>query len=364
MTSSKNQTVNRRSSKKAKSSAKVASPAPMPAAAKKALCTGAPILPGEDSRAYRGRLKAWTGSLDPRNAVETYLVERAVVLSWQLDRADRAQLALLADPANANTRDQASDDAIDRATRQLFDLSDSGERLRSYQLACGQALFSTLDAFSNLRGIGPVADGIRDSSPSTSPTPIDGTPPTAAVPPVHGSFSMCAEAGPAQSCHVSAALVEILGSVGSAGDLATPAAPIGMTPATQVRRPDGFTADRGDAARPEGPQAAPDETHGRTAAGPRRRPAIRRVRQAPWSGSGGPQTAGSAPIGLKSSPVRRSMHQPESTPNAPDTRRRVGGYVVPLDPSVPVACADRIPVRLRREASAARHDRSVARPSS
>ena len=225
----------------------------------------------------------------------------------------------------------------------------------------------TLDAFSNLRGIGNIADGSRDSAPITPSSPIDGTPPTAAAPPVHGSFSMCVEAGPAQSCHVSAALVEILGSVGSAGDLTTPAAPIGMTPATQVRRPDGFTADRGVAARPEGSQAAPDETHGRTAAGPHRRPAIRRVRQAPWSGSGGPQTAGSAPIGPKCRPpsAAANTHQPESIiPNPPDARRRVGGYAVPLDPSVPVACADRISVRLRREASAARHDRSIARPSS
>ena len=56
-----------------------------------------PILPGEDPAAYQDRLDAWIGKFGPRDAVELYLVERAVHVSWQLDRADRAEVARLAD---------------------------------------------------------------------------------------------------------------------------------------------------------------------------------------------------------------------------------------------------------------------------
>ena len=54
-----------------------------------------PILPGEDGGAFRARLDAWTVSLEPRDDLERYLVERAVNVSWQLDRADRAWAARL-----------------------------------------------------------------------------------------------------------------------------------------------------------------------------------------------------------------------------------------------------------------------------
>ena len=52
-----------------------------------------PILPGEDPDAYQDRLDAWIDKFQPRDAVEAYLVERAVHASWQLDRADRAEVA-------------------------------------------------------------------------------------------------------------------------------------------------------------------------------------------------------------------------------------------------------------------------------
>ncbi len=54
-----------------------------------------PLLPGEDGGAFRARLDAWTISLEPRDDLERYLVERAVNVSWQLDRADRAWAARL-----------------------------------------------------------------------------------------------------------------------------------------------------------------------------------------------------------------------------------------------------------------------------
>ncbi len=53
------------------------------------------VLPGEDPEALQHRLDGWNESLKPRNDLEQYLVERAVRVSWQLDRADRAEVARL-----------------------------------------------------------------------------------------------------------------------------------------------------------------------------------------------------------------------------------------------------------------------------
>src|SRR5262249_42024941 len=53
------------------------------------------VLPGEDPGAFQARLDAWTADLDPRNDVERTLVERAAILSWQFERADRAEAARL-----------------------------------------------------------------------------------------------------------------------------------------------------------------------------------------------------------------------------------------------------------------------------
>ncbi len=61
-----------------------------------------PVLPGEDPEAYERRLDAWIDKFAPRDAVEHYLVERAVNVSWQLDRADRAEVARLADEIAAD----------------------------------------------------------------------------------------------------------------------------------------------------------------------------------------------------------------------------------------------------------------------
>jgi hypothetical protein len=52
-----------------------------------------PLFPGEDGDAFRARFDSWTKTLEPRDDVERYLVERAVNVSWQLDRADRAWAA-------------------------------------------------------------------------------------------------------------------------------------------------------------------------------------------------------------------------------------------------------------------------------
>jgi hypothetical protein len=53
------------------------------------------VLPGEDAEEYRGRLEAWMADFQPQNDVEQTLLERAVTLTWQLDRAARAEAARL-----------------------------------------------------------------------------------------------------------------------------------------------------------------------------------------------------------------------------------------------------------------------------
>ena len=53
------------------------------------------VLPGEDPAAFQARRDAWTDQLQPRDDFEEFLVERAVQVSWQLDRVDRAQAARL-----------------------------------------------------------------------------------------------------------------------------------------------------------------------------------------------------------------------------------------------------------------------------
>ena len=80
-----------------------------------------PILPGEDPAARQARLDAWTEQLEPRDDVEQFLVGRAVNLSWQLDRAERARAARLADARTAGA-DRVADraDEVLALGRRLF----------------------------------------------------------------------------------------------------------------------------------------------------------------------------------------------------------------------------------------------------
>ncbi len=55
------------------------------------------ILPGEDPLAFQRRLEGWTAQLQPANPFEHDLVRQVATLSWRLDRADRAEDALIAD---------------------------------------------------------------------------------------------------------------------------------------------------------------------------------------------------------------------------------------------------------------------------
>jgi hypothetical protein len=65
------------------------------------------VLPGEDAGAFQDRLDAWEADLQPRNDVEQVLVERSATLSWQLERADRADAARLASILGAAPAEEA-----------------------------------------------------------------------------------------------------------------------------------------------------------------------------------------------------------------------------------------------------------------
>jgi hypothetical protein len=80
------------------------------------------VLPGEDPAAFQARRDAWTAQLQPRVEVERLLVERAVQVSWQLDRVDRAQAARLDDRARAAAPDRATAEADEvlALARRLF----------------------------------------------------------------------------------------------------------------------------------------------------------------------------------------------------------------------------------------------------
>ena len=73
-------------------------------AVKHGMAAKLPVLPGEDPDAFRAHRDAWTAELQPRGQVERQLVDRAVHVSWQLQRVDRAQAARLASEAQAAAR--------------------------------------------------------------------------------------------------------------------------------------------------------------------------------------------------------------------------------------------------------------------
>ncbi len=94
-----------------------------------------PILPGEDPDAYQRRLDAWIGKFQPGDDVELYLVERAVHVSWQLDRADRAEAARLAATTDAAAVQLARD--VEELATALFRVP--GGSIRYYPAQVGAA---------------------------------------------------------------------------------------------------------------------------------------------------------------------------------------------------------------------------------
>src|SRR4051812_4078027 len=109
------------------------------------------VLPHEDGEAYRRRVEAWSRELDAPGELGAYLAERAVRLSWQLDRADAHELKRLprrireapkilsevgagADAGAGAGRAEAADDMIGKLFEALYgptepeELSSQGAR--------------------------------------------------------------------------------------------------------------------------------------------------------------------------------------------------------------------------------------------
>src|SRR4051794_10965429 len=87
------------------------------------------VLPHEDEEAYQRRREAWSKDLNPGGEVAAYLVERAVRISWQLDRADfheRARLArrILRGPGN---RKRGQECAVEELIGRLLDPDNPGQ---------------------------------------------------------------------------------------------------------------------------------------------------------------------------------------------------------------------------------------------
>src|SRR6516165_9847555 len=74
------------------------------------------VLPHEDAEAYQQRENAWTRELSPRGELGRYLAQRAVRISWQLDRADEHERARLAARVHRVPRDR------ERARRRKADI--------------------------------------------------------------------------------------------------------------------------------------------------------------------------------------------------------------------------------------------------
>jgi hypothetical protein len=326
MTPTESATANRRKTKKGQLEGKGTR-----SASRRTRTTGiraaVPITFGEDARAYRGRLKEWTGSLEPRNPVERYLVERAVALSWQLDRAERAQFERL--PALETDLHAAEAHEEPATTGPVpFDDSERGERLRRFQFACSRALSRTLQTFARIRELGEEAE--LEISIDSTPAAVVEIP----SPALDRETRCRGELGIDDDI---ASLTMLLAAVETAGSVPT---------ADPSRHPAGDPASGIYPLNHEDPS----ESTGRPSRASRRHIPDFRGRQAEWA----PSRRALASADDRRSPDSRTRPRPDA-PSAPlEGRRRVGGYEVPLDCSTPVACADRIPVRLRREAAARR----------
>src|SRR6516162_3987027 len=69
-----------------------------------------PVIPGEDPAVYEARLEAMIESLPPRNQVELDLLGRVAAATWSLERATRAEAALISQ--------RIKDETIERQRRE------------------------------------------------------------------------------------------------------------------------------------------------------------------------------------------------------------------------------------------------------
>ena len=150
------------------------------------------VLPGEDADVLQQRIEAWTTDLQPQNEVEQFLVERSVQFSWQLERADRAELARLSSlihcvPAAAASRQQEEAAALGRrllSGRNVTQEANLQSQLLSVLVPGGSprrpnpSMSSTTprpsSCASNPRR--PVADGCSTAGASSAPDSTRATP--------------------------------------------------------------------------------------------------------------------------------------------------------------------------------------------
>ena len=83
-----------------------------------------PVLPGESAEEFQGRIDRYKTGLETRTGLEEELAERAAMASWQLDRANRVEVARLArnihtEPAMAEFREKQHAEAMGK--RLFFD---------------------------------------------------------------------------------------------------------------------------------------------------------------------------------------------------------------------------------------------------
>ena len=83
-----------------------------------------PILPGEDGAAYRKRLEDWSRSLNPTDEAQRYQLERAVLASWKLDRAESIEVGMI-DKHMDDVAEAADDDELADTERFVAALSES-----------------------------------------------------------------------------------------------------------------------------------------------------------------------------------------------------------------------------------------------
>ena len=81
-----------------------------------------PVLPGESQTAYVERLDQWMEDFAPENSAQSFLVQRAVDLSFKLERGDSVEAALAMDVGlQAQKGDPEIQGAVDRLGEQLWE---------------------------------------------------------------------------------------------------------------------------------------------------------------------------------------------------------------------------------------------------
>jgi hypothetical protein len=80
-----------------------------------------PVIPGEDPAFYQARIEAMIESLPPRNQVELDLLGRVAAATWSLERATRAEAALISQ--------RIKDETIERQRREEDEAIALGQRL-------------------------------------------------------------------------------------------------------------------------------------------------------------------------------------------------------------------------------------------